>query len=139
MRNYLLLFMLFFTVSIFAQEVVETVDTSFDAVKSLFLPAIFASLLVLFAEAKKYFFTDEWDFKVFLSTNIIPFLLTNGIAVVLYFLIAYLPFSKPFIEILAGSAITELTAGALIGTATAIVKGLLKPRVTEEQPVFEER
>lgn len=129
-KLFLFIVMLLMVTTGFAQEAVEAValDPSFSAIKSLLMPAVSGGLLMLFMEAKKYMFTPEWDWKEFAKTNVLPFGLTVVGAVVIYLLLAYLPFLKPYLEILTESDLAELTAGTLMGAATLLVKFAMKPR-----------
>lgn len=107
-------------------------DTSFSAVKSFFLPSLITALLVLFADAKKWMFSGEWSWTIFWNSKFKPFIFSMVGGIVLYFVLAFLPFTKPFIEVLGGSEFAELTAASFIGMATAIINGILKPTESEE-------
>jgi hypothetical protein len=129
MKKLLLCLMLMMTCLTFAQnpeEVVAVNDTFLSTLLSVFVPAILASALVLFADAKKWFMTKEWSWSYFFASKLRPFLYTTIGGVILYVLLTLIPATKPFIEILAGSPLTELTAGALFAAATAIVDGFTK-------------
>jgi len=129
MKKSILLLVTFFTVvSVFAQEAVVELDPSFSAIKSFFLPSIAMSALVLWSDTVKHLKAGTWEFGIFLSTKMIPFAITNAIAIAIYLLLSYLPFTKGFIEILAGSSLAEVTAASLVGAATAIVDGLMKKK-----------
>lgn len=125
-----LLFACFYLISVtaVAQEI-ETGDelgTSFLDLKEFFLPTIIASALVLLADAKKWMFSGQWSFKVFLMTKIKPFLLSLIVTIAIYYLIALLPWTKQFIEVLGGYELTTISAATLSGMATAIIDGFLK-------------
>lgn len=133
LKNFLT-FMLLFIVSVaFAQEIPDAeTAASFSAVKSFFLPAIISGALVLWADASKHIRGGTWDTGVFFKTKIKPFLLTTVLGIVLYFVLIYVPMTKPFIEALADSDLAEFTSAGLFGLATSIVDGLLKkPSDTE--------
>lgn len=109
-------------------EAPEVLEVSFSAIKSIFLPAIVGMLLVLFADARKHFNTPEWSWKTFFYTKIKPFLMTTVGGVILYLIIAYVPFTKPFIEILADSTLTEVTALGFFGLAAGVIDGFTKQK-----------
>lgn len=127
MKRFFLFFaMLFMAFSATAQVVEIVLETSFSAVTTFFIPAVLASLLLLWADTAKHIKAGTYDAGVAMRTKIIPFLITQALAVAIYFLLAYLPFTKPFIEELAGLEIAELTAAAFVGTASTIVDALYK-------------
>lgn len=133
MKSLILFLLALFTVTIgFAQEV-AALDPSFSAIKSLLLPAVTGGALLLLAEAKKYMFTPQWDTNIFIKTNVLPFGLSIGGAIILYLLIAYVPFLTPFLEILTESDLTEITSASLIGAATVFIKNVMIPRVVEPE------
>lgn len=129
MKKIFLTLMMFFTISfIFAQtaEIKPVVEvTIWSLFTSIMLPAIFAQFLVLFADAKKYYFSPEWNWQIFLTSKIKPFLITTVGGSLLLVILYYIPISKVFIEILIGSPITGITAAALFGAASAIIDGFL--------------
>lgn len=127
MKKLLLLFVLLFSVGAYAQADVE-LATSFSAIKSFFAPALLASVLVLWTDASKHLRAGTWETEIFLRTKMKPFLVTHVLAVAIYLLLAYLPISKSFIEILGNSQFAEITAAGIIGMATSILNGLLKPK-----------
>jgi len=126
----LILITMFSVTSLFAMqsEAPEVLEASFSAVKSIFLPAIVGMLLVLFADAKKHFRTPEWSYKIFFKTKIKPFLITSIGGIVLYLIIALFPFTLPFIEVLADSPLTEVSAFGFFGLASGVVDGFTKPK-----------
>lgn len=99
---------------------------SIGALVQFFLPAILGSLAVFFADAKKWMSSGEWDWGVFWSTKISPFLLSLGVAVVIYFGITFLPWTQDIFEALSGVNLLEFTAFSLMGMASAILNGILK-------------
>ena len=101
--------------------------TFFETIKAVFLPAIIAQLLVLFADAKKYYGSPDWSWGSFFSSKIRPFLYTTLGGMSLFILFTYLPATKQFIEAWTGSPIVELTSAALFGTAAALINGFSKP------------
>lgn len=130
MKKFMLLLLSVFCIStMFAmQEPSESIEVTFSAIKSIFLPGIVSMLLVLFADAKRYFLSEEWSWKIFFTTKIKPFLLTTVGGVVLYVLLGYVPFLQPFVEILTESELTEITSAAFFGAAVAIVDGFTKKK-----------
>ena len=108
-------------------------DPEFSALWDFFLPAILGALAVLLADAKKWVFSGQWSWGYFFNTKILPFLLSMGVAVVVYLLLAYLPAARPFVEILSGYELIEITSASLIGMATAIIDGFMKPTVQDPQ------
>lgn len=122
----------FCTMTVFAQEVPE-LEPTFSAIKSFFLPALGGSVVALLTDAKKYWFTGKWSWSVFFNTKLTPFLLVNVGAILAYLLIAWMPWSKNILEVLAGSELAELTAFGLIGLAQAAVDGLWKNRKTDDE------
>lgn len=129
MKKIFLTLMLFFTISIiFAQteEVTPVVEVGILGLfTTIMLPAIFAQFLVLFADAKKYYFSPTWDWSIFLTSKIKPFLITTVGGTLLLVLLYYIPISKVFVEILIDSPINSITAATLFGAASAIVDGFL--------------
>jgi hypothetical protein len=120
--------MLLFTVGVMNAQAEVVLETSFNAIKTFFIPSVLASILVLFADASKHLRGGTWDTEVFFTTKLKPFLITMVLAVAIYFLLAYLPISKAFIEILANSSFAEISAAGIIGMATAILDGLTKSK-----------
>src|SRR5690606_7016333 len=115
MKHFLLLFVLFLTVSGFAQEVAEIpeLEPSLNAVWNFFGPAIGALLLVLFADASKHIKSGTWDTGIFIKTKAKPFIISVVLVVAVYYSLIYVPFLKPFLEVLAESELTEVTAAGL--------------------------
>lgn len=140
MKNVILLTCLFlFTVSGFATAVLQDVepDRSFNAILQFFLPAILSSAIVLLSDASKWWSTGLWDWSVFFKTKIQPFLISLGVAVVIYLMLLYVPFIKPILEGMVQYNLTEVTAVALIGMATALIDNFSKKEPTaEEQRAF---
>lgn len=129
MKKVFLTLLMFFTISIiFAQsaEITPVVEvTVWSLFKTILLPAIIAQFIVLFADAKKYYFSPDWNWTIFLTSKIKPFLLTTVGGSILLVILFYVPASKVFIEILTGSPITVITSAALFGAASAIIDGFL--------------
>ena len=130
MKKFFLLIVLLVSFSCFCQptmlsEAKEPV-TLMSTILSIFLPAIVAQIMVLFADAKKWYGSDSWSWSIFIYSKIVPFLLTTVGGVLLYILLTYLPIAKPFIEIFTGSPIVELTSASLFGVAVAIIDGFMK-------------
>lgn len=130
-KLFLFLFALFIALPVMAYNVVteDTVDVNFVSVlTNVFLPAIMGQVLVLFADAWKYFNTPEWSWSTFGKTKALPFLLTTVIGVALYFILAFVPAVKPFIEVMTDSSIGSLTSATLFGAAAAILDGFTKKK-----------
>ena len=132
-----MLFVLFFTVGfLFAQDStavgsggVEEMSASLKDVFAFFAATVIGSLASLFADAKKWIGSGQWDWSVFRDTKIKPFLFSLVGSIVLYFLLYYLPMLKPVVEALSGVSLLEITAGALMMAATALIDGFMKPTV----------
>ncbi len=129
MKTVLTIFIALFAVSFgFSQETAEIeLDTSFSAVKSLFLPAILSGIGLLFVQAKKHWKSPDWDWNLFLKSNALPFGLTVVLSIAMYFILAFVPMLKPVLETITESDFTEVTASALFAAAQTAIKGLLKP------------
>lgn len=130
MKKILTILLMVFCFTFAAAQVTEpeVIDKSFSVFWSIFFPGILSAGLVLFADAKKHFTSPDWSWQVFLLTKIRPFLVTVIGGGLLYFILAYVPLTKPFIEILTGSALTEITVASLFGAAAAIYDGFSKSK-----------
>lgn len=128
MKKLLVFLMLIVTSFAFCQTTVEPNETTslFSEMLSFFLPAVIAQALVLFADAKKWFMTNEWSWQYFFASKARPFLYTTIGGMVLYVVLYYLPMSKQFIEVLMGSQLGTITAASLFAAAAAIVDGFTK-------------
>jgi hypothetical protein len=127
MKKTLLLIALLFGTAIFAQGGdIVAVPTLWDTIVTIFVPAILAQTLVLFADAKKYYSSEIWSWSIFFGTKIKPFLITTFGGVALYVILQLVPTTQPFIEIFVGSPIASYSAAALFGAAAAIVDGFTK-------------
>lgn len=116
----------------FASQVVahEAMEVSVEAIKTIFLPAILGQLLVLFADARKHYGTIQWSWGIFFDTKIKTFLITTIGGIILYLIIALLPITQQFIETLADSKLTEVTALGFFGLVAGIVDGFSKKKKT---------
>lgn len=125
------MFMLLFSVGAIAQETVGTITElapEFNALLSFFLPAVTGLALALWADASKHLRAGTWDTGIFLKTKLKPFIITVLLSVALYYALIYVPFLKPFIEVLAGQELVEVTAAGFFGLAGAIIDGLTKSK-----------
>lgn len=127
-KNILVLVLSIFCISTLFAMQAETIEVTFSAIKSVFLPGIISMLLVLFADAKRYFMSEEWQWSIFFNTKIKPFLFTTIGGILLYIILGLMPFLQPFIEILVESKLTEITSAAFFGMAVAIVDGFTKKK-----------
>lgn len=133
MKKLLVLFVLLFTTVGFAQEAEATTQLApeFSALWDFFGPAITGLFLALFADASKYIKAGTWDTGVFIKTKAKPFLITTVVAIAIYYSLIFVPFLKPFLEVLAESEFTQLTAAGLFGFAGAIIDGFTKKKEVE--------
>lgn len=115
---------LLFVAVAFAQG--TELDPSFSAIKSFFLPSLGASALLLWTDTWKHIRTGDWEFGVFLKTKFFPFALTQVIAVAIYLLLSYMPWSQPYIEVITGSDLASYTAAVFVGAASRVVDDFLK-------------
>ena len=111
----------------------DELPRDFNAIMDFFLPVIIGQVVVLLTDAKKYMGSGIWDWGVFFKSKIAPFLLTTAASVIVYLLLVYAPFSKPFIEVITGP-IGAVTAAGLFGALQSVIDGLLKPTVDPETP-----
>jgi hypothetical protein len=141
MKRLFVLFIMLFAVSFgFAQEAqdiisvenAEDLTVTFEGLKAFFLPFISGQIIILLAEAKKHLAGPNLDWGVFVSTNIMPFAITLGGGVALYFALAHMPFLTPFIETFAGEELSPISAITLGAAANGIFKGITRKTVTEE-------
>lgn len=115
-----------FFFSAFAMAQGTDLDPSFSAIKAFFLPSLGVSALALWSDTWKHIRMGDWELSVFLNTKLIPFAITHIIAVALYLILSYLPWSKPFIEAMGESTLGSITAGSLVGLASRFVDDFLK-------------
>ncbi len=127
--------LLFFTVlfcsmsvTAFAQTV--SFDPTFNALYSFLLPAIGASAFGLWTDSVKHYKNGTWEWKIFWTSKLMPFLLTVVVAVAVYFMIVYAGFLLPALEALAGAQLLEMTAIGIFGFASRIVEDIIfkKPK-----------
>lgn len=107
----------------------QTLDPSFTSALQFFLPAIGAALSMIAVEARKYMFTPLWDTEVFLKSNAIPLGINIAAAIVVYFMLIYVPFLTPILENLAGATLVVTSAG-IFGFSQGLIKGFLQPKKT---------
>ena len=124
---------LFMPLLLIAQETEVGLPRGFNAILDFFLPVLTGQIIILLSDAKKYMGSGIWSWGVFFSTKIKPFLITLGIAVGVYLLLAYASFMQPFLEVFTGP-IGALTAAGLFAAAQAIIDGWSKPTVDPEAP-----
>ena len=124
---------MFMPLLLLAQGTDPELPREFNAIVDFFLPAVIGQIVVLLTDAKKYMGSGIWDWGVFLKTKVTPFLLTTAASVVVYLLLLYAPFTKPFIEVVTGP-IGAVTAAGLFGALQSVVDGMLKPTVNPEEP-----
>ena len=97
--------------------------TSISAIWAFFLPFILGQVLILLAEAKKHITSNNVDWAIFIQTNLKPFGVTLGGAIVIYLLLAWLPVLQPLLESATGVTFTIISATTLGAAATGIYKG----------------
>lgn len=125
---------MFIGFSAIAQTAEVVLETEFSAVTSFLLPAILSSLLALWMDTVKHIKAGTYDPMIALKTKIIPFVVTIALSVGIYYLLAYLPATQPFIETLAGHELAEVTAGSITGMASVIVDALYKTYFKTQEP-----
>ena len=132
-KRFFLILALFTPLLLLAQETEVELPKDFNAVLDFFLPVIIGQIVVLLTDAKKYMGSGIWDWGVFFKSKVTPFLLTTAASVVVYFLIVYVPFSQPFVEVITGP-LGVITAAGLFGALQSVIDGLLKPTVDPSTP-----
>lgn len=139
MKQIILFLTLLFSVTAFAQENLEgadILDPSFNALTTFFLPALLGALATLFTDSVKHIKDGTWDAGIFAKTKILPLALSLVIGIAIYYMMSYAPYLKPYLEVLAGAEMAEITAFAMLGTAAAIIDGLLKKGDKEDGEVI---
>ena len=134
LKHFIVLFIMLFTLGAVAQETVEAtvgLEPSFNAVKEFFLPAVLAALSVLWMDTMKHIKGGNYDIGIAVKTKFIPLILTIGISVGAYYLIAYLPFTKGFIEIAVEADLSEVTAIGLMTPISILIDNLYKTYTTK--------
>lgn len=96
---------------------------------SVLLPGLIGSLSVLFSDAAKYINTPEWNWSIFVSTKIKPFLIINIIALFIIAISQFVPSNYiKFISDIIGTDLSIVSTAALYAAATAIFDGWLKKK-----------
>lgn len=125
----LLVFLLTFTGAYaITGEIVEG-ESLISQVLSFFIPAILGSISALVSDAKKWIGSGQWDWDIFWSTKIRPFLYTLVLAVLIFISIKFVPFLTTVYEALSGVSLVEFTAYTLFTAASAIIDGFIKPTI----------
>lgn len=93
--------------------------------KNIILVGMVGQLAVLFSDTFKHLGND-WSFAVFFETKLLPFLVVQGVAVVIVLLLLFVPSFASLFDLTSGLSLETITVATLFGTATAIADGIIK-------------